>query len=130
MDMDSISALLEALKRGDAGKGLDLPGGDEAKPIAAKVSILKAVPMHGDPMGGDDDDHALDLHGMDGDAMGPSDQMPDDDASADARDNAQIVAGLQSMYPEIYDKICKSVLGDDGGDMDSRSDDMMLGGLR
>jgi hypothetical protein len=129
MDMDSISALLEALKRGDAGKGLDLPGGDDAKPIAAKVSILKAVPMHGDPMGGDDDDeHALDLHGMDDDAMGPSDEMHDDsDAGADARDNAQIVAGLQTMYPEIYDKICKTVLGDSGSDQDADMDDRMGG---
>jgi hypothetical protein len=85
------------------------------------------VPVHFDPVG-DDDEHALDLHGMDDDAMGPSPEMHDDsDASQDAHDNAQIVAGLQTMYPEFYDKIAKMVLGDDGSDQDADLDDRMGG---
>ena len=132
MDMDSISALLEAFKRGDAGKGLDLPGGDDAKPIAAKVSILKAMPLGKADDG--DDEHSLDLHGLDDGGM--DDVMPDhamgglpdhgDDTSEEAQDNAQIVGALQSMYPEVYDKICKMVLGDDGSD----ADDMLSMGAR
>jgi hypothetical protein len=124
MDMDSISALLEALKRGDAGKGLDLPDDDSgAKPIAAKISILKAMPLgKGDD---DDDEHALDLHGMDDGGMddvmpdklaGLSEMHDDSDAGQDAHDNEQIVSALQTMFPEIYAKICKTVLGDDGSD--------------
>jgi len=45
MDMDSISALLEALKRaeGKARDGMDFEG--DGKPIAAKISVIKAEPI-------------------------------------------------------------------------------------
>lgn len=117
MTPNSIDALLEALKRSEGSSGL--PGVDDTPgtPVAAKLSVMKAVPLDRSAKGGADMSDLSD-HGMGADL----DQLPDDmndhmtgnqdddgDGDADAKQNAQIVGALQDQYPSIYDKIMKSL---------------------
>lgn len=131
MNLDSIQALLEALKRSE-GKG-GLPGDDEdlGEPIAAKISVMHAVPDKG--KGG-----APDTSSLSDDALGASDDSDSDSSLGDMSDmmssetddddekeneqNAQIVDVLQDQYPTIYAKIMKQVSTSDQGSGDEAAD--------
>lgn len=97
--MDSISALLEALKRSQSDARGSLPDMKDAKPVAARVSIVKAVPAEDAPDMGDED-------------------MPEpegEDEGDDAGRNAAIVDRLEQDYPDIYRRLCREV---DAGEHD------------
>lgn len=119
MNLNSIDALLEALKRteGAARKGIDL---GKAKPVAVKVDMLRAIPAHDDAAddeeatGTPDDDAMAAFKGM-GNAvkeMGDESErrnyapapMQDDTDIAPAH-HAAIVGRLQSDYPHILQSI-------------------------
>lgn len=104
-----IQALMDALKAaGSSGPG---------KPIGAKLSVMKALPMDDmsdDSMGGDDE---------------PAPEEGDE--TADPERNQDIVDALQTDYPTIYAKITKQLdegdngpPDDGGGDLSALSDSM------
>jgi hypothetical protein len=121
MNLDSIQALLEALKRSENKSGL--PGDDDGEPIAAKVSVLKAKPIGADPDADADNDTSMmgdkDMDMMDMDMDQDTDQGDDKEAAH----NAQVVDVLQSDYPQIYAKIEKQ-LGSKSGDLSDTTDDV------
>jgi hypothetical protein len=134
--MNSIQALLEALKRSGGSGGMPDDDDSPGEPIAAKLSILKAVP----DKGGDDSD-APDTSDMD-DMFSPdsgqaeqddagmdqdSDQDSDQDDDQDNAMNAKIVGALQAMYPQVYDKLCKVVGSSDDDDQGGDNDLSNLG---
>jgi hypothetical protein len=103
-NLDSIQALLEALKQAEAKGGL--PGDDdEGQPIAAKLSVIKAKPLDGDDQGMADDMNDL-VSGMGSDD--DQDQNSDQDSRQDQY-NAQMVDMLQDQYPQIYAKLDKAL---------------------
>jgi hypothetical protein len=128
MSLDSIQALLEALKRTESQGGL--PGDDTpGQPIAAKLSVLKAVPKGDVPDTSGMSDDALAPLPSDLNAASPDDGGPTPDAGADAdkdnpkevQRNAEIVDALQDQYPTIYDKIMKQLSA--GADQSADDDD-------
>lgn len=93
-DMD---ALMEALKKAGSSGISSTPG----KPVAAKLSVMKAMPMDGMS------DDAL---GADAGADSGEDESSPEDGQEDER-NEQIVMALQTDYPAIYAKLSKQVDG-------------------
>jgi hypothetical protein len=123
MNLNSIQALLDALKRSESDGGL--PGDDSppGKPIAAKISVMRAIPK--DKLSDD---------GMDD--MSPDDMLGDTDADADAdaeqdqqdQRNADMVSALQEQYPAIYAKLDKQLGKSDSAqpDLSDTTDNQMM----
>jgi hypothetical protein len=94
----------------DALKRASTDSSGMGKPIAAKLSVVKALPDSGNSADPDAD--------MDSDVGGMDTDMDEDKEN---QQNAMIVDALQTNFPSVYDKIMKMLPSDDASSAASPS---------